>query len=182
MTDRLVGREILIGCVAGSFVACFWSATGINMLGRLASVMTDGSQAMAVVFESNRSGLGIMLMLLIVITGFRLILRRNWLVITCWLPVATFMFVDVSDARILGYTIGAAIDIFLVMRVGFLAAVAARFALFLLILAPSTWQVADWYSRSGLVAILVALALAAYGFYICVRPSPSKSATLRAGT
>ena len=108
-----------------------------------------------------------MLMFVMVLTAFTLILKRTWIVVAAWLLTASFFLANLGDFWSVLSLLAAAIDLFLVIRVGFLAAVAGRFTLHLLTTVPTTCQLGDWYAMSGLMAMSAALILAVYGYYIC---------------
>ena len=171
LTNRLVGREILIGCVAGGFLAVLFATFNSETpVGIQPSAIEDESAALAMVFQSNRTALGLMLMFVMVLTAFTLILKRTWIVVAAWLLVASFFLANLGDFWSVLSLLAAAIDLFLVIRVGFLAAVAGRFTLHLLTTVPTTCQLGDWYAMSGLMAMSAALILAVYGYYICAIP------------
>ena len=111
-----------------------------------------------------------MLMFVMVLTAFTLILKKTWIVVAAWLLVASIFLANLGDFWSVLSLLAAAVDLFLVMRVGFLAAVVGRFTMILLTSVPYTCQLGDWYAQSGLMAMSAALILAVYGYYICAIP------------
>lgn len=175
--DPLVGRDVLLGAVIG---------VGIMLLSILASVapqwiglptwlnFTPGSEALGPhLFFARFSGqlsaalfqafIALFLLLLFVI-----VMRSEWLaLVALWLlmTVLTTLISQGSLIMVPFFALWAFLVLFALKRYGLLAAISALFFAHLAIFYPITTELTAWYATDFTIALVICLALAAYGFY-----------------
>ncbi len=180
--DPMVGRDLLMGGLFGLIHgACiplgvlitrgfgFEAPPIITM-----NVLTLGSsrRLLAVFLNSNLVvsvfvGFAFLFFLLLLY----IILRKEWLatlalfLIALAIEISAFAFGGPRLFWITSFLIATTLTI-LVSRFGLLATMAAQLTFFLSVTYPMTTDFSAWYAPSTIFALLVALGLAIYGFYI----------------
>ena len=99
-----------------------------------------------------------------------------------WIAAAAFttLIVSVTPAQAVNHpllgvalnAIGAALVIFITIRFGLLAVMAALFAMSMLLQFPTTMDLSTWYAGTTLFAYAAVLALAGYAFQTAVAGRP----------
>jgi len=183
--DPLVGRDVLIGCIAGITVSCVrLSAVPLSIwLGRPQTALWTFSNLNALLGTGSFIGqqaffltINVMgaLSLLFLFLLLRTLLRKDWLAALVWLLLVSGDPSRVAEAGlwltvITRIAVGAII-LFVQMRFGLiaLAAVAVVSGMFSAI--PITFD--SWYSGYGYATLLTIAALALYGFRISLGGRP----------
>jgi hypothetical protein len=190
--DPLVGRDVLVGCAAGSalavvaiagfllperlgvssnlvFVDVYGVAYGVQMV--LPLLVWRAAQAVL-------AGLGCVFLLLLL----RLALRSQWAAVVVFVlgnaviagagTAGAFWMVFASTAIHFG------VFVLLIVRFGLLAAVAQFYVWGLFIFFPVTGDLSAWYAGAGVTALLVFSALTMFGFTTALggRPALGKAA------
>jgi serine/threonine-protein kinase len=179
--DPLVGRDVLIGCAFGAFLAVF------DQVDTLAPTWFGWAPAgtwLALDEPLNLSGafvilLGQIVALAVIADPFLilvlfLVLRREWAAFTAYIAIWTMPALGAEHPAVtVPFTIATQVAyVFVLCRVGFLAYVMGSYAYFLLTWPPLTTQLATWYSGPALLCVLVLLALAVYGFVVALGGRP----------
>jgi hypothetical protein len=97
------------------------------------------------------------------------VLRKNWLgVLLTWLLVTALMSLALSNSApvsmLLGVT-GASLIVGALYRYGLLALLSAEFFFHVWVFFPITTEFSAWYAGDFVLALVLLVALAAYGFY-----------------
>jgi len=175
--DPLVGRDTLYGAVIGA---------GLILVGMLGSIIPrwighsswlathPGSEAMGAGLFFGRFAtqlsvalflafIAVFLLLLFVavLRSERLALVALWLLMT----VLTTLVSEASLIMIPFRGVSAFIILFTLKRYGLLAAISALFFSHLFVFYPMTTELTAWYATDFTIALVICLALAAYGFY-----------------
>ena len=183
-TDPLVGRDVLIGLLAGAgaqlltqlgYLSPAWlgQAPDVTMpldggpvagLRHLFSFLLR-APVLAVLLST---GLALLVFLL------TLVLRRRWLVAIVFCTMLTVGEVasdglNISLAFSLLYTV---VFLFVMMRVGLLSIIVAVLTSILLDHVPMTFDPGVWYSDSSWIVLAVLTALAVYGFRVALAGRP----------
>lgn len=181
--DALVGRDVIIGGMAGAFIVLLlqfnillnqqmgWAAAlplmaqsgyeiGIPMGPRFAAFVTVGAL-------SDATWIGLLLLMIMLLA--RMILKHQALSMIAFVLITTVVFAVVSP-WVVAFPVATNLIIALGMtvvfaRVGLLAAVSALFALCLLINSPLTLNMSAWYAETGAFAPVVLLIVWTYGLY-----------------
>jgi serine/threonine-protein kinase len=183
LRDPLVGRDLLVGLAAGTL---------ISLLPRLVSIAAGwfGPPPIPLTIPigpvmTSRFGPPVDWGVIIRFAGFsisgamftfmiafvlHLILRKQWLSWVAYVLVVTAQFsgIEPSPERVAQALVTALILAVVVGRFGLLATVSALFTAIVWSLAPLTTDLTAWYSRQGVVAALVVIGLAWYGFVVSV--------------
>ncbi|HKO43771.1 MAG TPA: serine/threonine-protein kinase [Pyrinomonadaceae bacterium] len=175
--DPLVGRDVLFGAVTGAAMIliitvshispvafgkppALFLAPGNEMLGNLFFIRFAG-QVSAGLFQAFIS---VFLLLL-----FVMILRRErFAVLILWLLI-TVMLTLVSETTLMTIPfmgLWAFLMVFTLVRFGLLALVSVLFFSHLVVFYPVTTELTAWYAIDFTIALVIAIALAAYGFYV----------------
>ena len=180
--DPMVGRDLLIGglfglihgaCIPFGLLLTRWfgfeappiitiSVITLDSLGRLLAVFLN-SQVVVSVFV----GFAFLFFLLLLY----IILRKEWLaalalfLIAVAIEVSAFAFGGPRLFWVASILVAAAITI-VVARFGLLATMVAQLFFFLSVTYPLTTNFSVWYATSTIFALVIALGLAIYGFYI----------------
>jgi predicted Ser/Thr protein kinase len=176
--DPLVGRDVLVGVLAGVLVA------GASVLRAVAQGETLPDPLVAYILDSLRStrhfwsrvnfyaldGLQFALGGFFVLLCLRLLLRKTWLAVA----VLTLLNAPIMEAgwTLAGvvYTIGAPALFFVaVLRVGLLAGVAMLIAERLLTRVPLTLDFGAWYAGWSVVVLLLVLGMAGWAYSTATR-------------
>jgi serine/threonine-protein kinase len=181
--DPVVGGNLLIGVafgVGGAVIFRFRNlvlgvvttpaGTSVN-IDTVVSVRHAARQILsAVVGDSVQA-----LLLLFLFFLLRALFRNQWIAAV----VFTILFVSVEAKLVNHALLGAALDatgaaliIFITIRFGLLALMAAFFAAGVLLQFPTTMDLSTWYAGSTLCAYAAVLALAGYAFQTAVAGRP----------
>jgi hypothetical protein len=187
--DPLVGRDVLAGCLWGTFVVAIlrlgWFAP--TWLGDPPSPPMAGPQwvflgARAVITHiSNNLNVSLVFSFafLFVLFLFRALLRKEWAAAVAFIffftvflnaPVLFAGGRSAAVALVVGLILNS-VSVFLLIRLGLLALVVSVFGSGLLSL-PLTTQGSVWYADISLTGILLMAAMAFYGFYTSLGGRP----------
>ena len=182
--DPMVGRDLLIGgllglihgaCIPLGLLITRWfgfeappiitvNVLTLGSLRRLSAVFLS-SQVVPSVF----AGFAFLFFLLLLY----IVLRKEWraalalFLITLAIELSAFAFGGPRLFWVASILVAATITI-LVARFGLLATMVAQLFFFLSLNYPLTTDFSKWYASSTIFALLVALGLAIYGFYISI--------------
>ena len=174
--DPLVGRDILLGAAIGALfmLVLVLSHVAPKILSQPpALVLNPGSVTLGNLFVIRfagqaTSGLFVAFISVFLLLLFVVILRRErFAVLALWL-LLTLMLSLVSQAtwiRVPFTGLAAAITVFTLIRFGLLAVISMLFFSYLAVFYPITTELTAWYATDFTIALAIALALAAYGFY-----------------
>ena len=174
--DPLVGRDILIGIVAGA------GSELLTQLGYIAPAWLGGAPEVTLPFDggpaaSLRAFLGNLLSIpvqaVLIATGFvllifllHLVLRRQWLTASAF--VGLLIAVAVANT---GFTISLAFGLgtlvimtIIAMRFGLLSFIVMNSVVILLDHTPLTFDANVWYASSGWLTLALLIVIAFYGF------------------
>ncbi len=193
--DPMVGRDLLIGgllglihgaCIPLGLLVTRWFGyeappiITVNVLtvGSLRKVLAAflNSQVVASVFV----GFAFLFFLLLLYIA----LRKEWLaalalfLIALAIEVSAFAFGGPRLFWVASILVAAAITI-VVARFGLLATMVAQLFFFLSVTYPLTTNFSVWYASSTIFALVIALGLAIYGFYISLGGRTGWSALTR---
>jgi serine/threonine-protein kinase len=181
--DPLVGRDLLVGLAAGTFIA---------ILPRLLTIAAGwfGPPPIPLTFPlspymSFHSGPPVAWGVMLRFAGYSisgamsnfitafvlyLILRKQWLSWGAYvlLVAAQGCGIEPSPERLVWAVVLALVLALVVGRFGFLATVGALFTSTVLALAPVTTDFSAWYAPQGVAAALAVTGLAVYGFVVSV--------------
>ena len=177
--DPLVGQNVLLGVLAGVVVAAVnqfqvlapaWfgltpqpsiPSHALALDGPLALM---GWQLVQIIKTPGNTLFGLMMLFLC-----RLVLRRGFLVSCAYVAVMTVVFTLFSEAHpVLGWFVFGimnSLNLWVYLRLGFLAGIVMNLTLGALMTAPLTTHFSAWYAGNGLAVVAFFLALAALGFY-----------------
>jgi serine/threonine-protein kinase len=188
--DALVGRDVLVGCVAGSVLAMIGFASILltqwlglpdtipaDVLGVAYGLKTATPLLVWRFAQSVIVGLACLFLLLLL----RLVLRSQRMAVTALVLLVSVVGTFAAQHFWVNLFAGAAMAgafVLVLLRVGLLAAVTAFYVWGLFVLFPLTWNLDAWYAGSGVVALLVLAALALFGFTTALggRPALGKAA------
>ncbi len=187
--DARVGRDILIGAVAGvtmiilqrlePLVPPWFGKNGRGPLGTEMQIMLDGREPFAALFDAAFLFMPVIMLLLL--SALRFLLRRQWATIA-----VAFVLLCIADShwRSVGLFhaagIAATIELVLVMtlefvvliRYGLLALASAFFFAFLLQKWPFTLDLSAWYVSSSMLLAAVLAGVTLYALRIAVGRHP----------
>jgi predicted Ser/Thr protein kinase len=178
LRDPLVGRDMLIGALAGMAVALLregefvasWllglrsPAPFTSSLDGLGSWRQFASLALFVHIEAMSMALGWLLILLLL----RIALRRNKLAIGAAIIVVLPIVTLPGDHLLLEVSLGllvAALSVFVLLRFGLFAIVVEMSFANALTRLPITLNSSEWYAERSLIVLLCLAGLAGYGFH-----------------
>ncbi len=178
--DPLVGRDVLIGMLLslGAEVVLF---AGAELIGRELGSPADvsarglGYQLSASTigatffgwqfFMSLVHGMGYVLLLLLL----SLPLRRDWLAaVALWLLFMLPALLSIKSASLVGLLLSGivwALIVLVVARLGLLAMASVQFFYFMGLFFPYTTDFSAWYAGNTIIALLICVAFAFYGFH-----------------
>jgi serine/threonine-protein kinase len=175
-TDPRVGRDLLLGCLAGTLLGIMVIASEVLPVSlprqvpfspESALVLRGVGGAVATTVASLGGGPITILLLSVGLVVWRAVLRRDWLVwVVMWSVVSLFSFPDHAHPMIdmLSVAIFAAVFVLLILRYGiFLLAVAESVFLLIWTSSPSL-DFSRWYALPSVLALVIVAAIAAYGF------------------
>jgi predicted Ser/Thr protein kinase len=171
--DPLVGRDVLIGVVAGLFWVTIWAVSvlaemktgGLSAQGSLQSILGT-RQTLAALLGVVPGSVIQMFATFFVLFVVRLILRTEWLAAAGF--VIVFLLIDVANSsdRLLDavFSIVVFSTMYLVItKFGFVSFAVSVYVYAMLTLIPLTTDFSAWYSGAGLCAGLVVIGLVIYG-------------------
>ena len=178
LTDPLVGRDLLIGCLAGlGSLAAGGVFPIIALLGGkpLPTPITAGTDALigmghalANIANAAAEALATALLFTFLLVGLRA-LSRNTLAATAMLVIALIAIYADLSAGYVGLAVAvvpAVLSALILTRVGVLAFAAQLFVANALRAVPATLDLSAWYGLPALIALAVIIALAAYAVRI----------------
>jgi hypothetical protein len=174
--DPLVGRDILFGAVIGAglmFVQLF-AHNLPRLMGKSSHlVFSPGSEMMGNLFFSRfslqlmaalfQAFISVFLLLLFVVV----LRRERFAVLALWL-LLTVVVTLVSEANwmMVPFTaLSAFLVVFTLIRYGLLAVISVVFVSHLTVFYPITTELTAWYAIDFTIALVMVVALAAFGFY-----------------
>jgi len=182
--DPLVGRDVLVGCLFGAFVAAVGNLGWFvrSWLDHLPTRPLSGPEwhflGARAIIAGISYGLLIVLFLqlsmLFVLFFLRALLRKDWAAAVAFVFLFTVFYSSVSQFNPVALGINVIINgltVFLLIRFGLLALVATWVFAFLTNF-PLTTQASAWYAGISLTGILLMAAMAFYGFYTSLGGRP----------
>ncbi len=181
--DARVGRDILIGAVAGvamivlqrlePLVPVWFGKNGRGPLGTEMQIMLGGREPFAVLFDAGFLMSPIVVLLLL--SALRFLVRRQWaaiavgFILLCagdshWRSVGVFHAAGIAAA--IELTLVIAVELAVLIRYGLLALASAYFFAFLLQKWPLTLDPSAWYASSSMLLVTVLAAVSLYAFRI----------------
>lgn len=187
LRDSLLGRDVLVGCAVGAL----WTAVGFALVAGeefrfhdpgLWNTLMGPRHIVATTIGLPLDAIGNGLRLLLALTLVRATVRRPYLAIGLTLAGygALDWFASQGSPLFLLETLKhTGIAIFLLVRFGLTAVVAANFVFFLLSTYPLTLDGEAWYLDASTHSVLVSLSLAAASLYVALgkRKTPHWSST-----
>jgi serine/threonine-protein kinase len=184
--DPLVGRDILIGSVFGlgiiacsfylTYLAPLWlgHAPGIPWMDapatRLLGIRSFAFGFTQQIFAALLQPFIILIFLLLLY----IILRRERLAaLALWVMASVAL--SLTQESLVGVPfscLAAAMVVWLLYRYGLLALIVAIYFVHLMIFFPITSEFSAWYATDFLLALLIALSLAGFGFYTSLAGEP----------
>jgi serine/threonine-protein kinase len=180
LRDPLVGRDLLLGLAAGTLISVLprvvlitasWFGpppVPLTIVGGLAPFGPPVAWGVVVMF----AGFSISVAMLEFTGAFllNLVLRKPWLAwgVFFLLTAAGSMAGELSPSAAGWALLRALVLAVMVGRFGLLATMSMWLAFFVLGWVPLTTDLSAWYARQGLVAALVLIGLALYGFVVSV--------------
>jgi serine/threonine-protein kinase len=189
--DPLVGRDILVGALAGvaimllreaEFFISAWLGIAApspvtSTLEGLGSWQQFASLALFVQVEALWLALGWVLLLLVM----RIVFRRNDVAIVAAIIVVVPITALPGNHFLLGLSIGlliAALSVFVLLRFGLFSLIVAICVVNALVRLPITLNPSDWYLGRSLIVLLCLSVLIGYGFRTSVAGQPLVRRTL----
>ena len=188
LRDPLVGRDLLVGALfslayllvdhAGLLVPKWFGLPPPAPKPIDFALLLGGRGLLGMLFraqvQSLISGFGTMILVLLLYLG----LRREWLAVAVvWLLVTSLRLLEdgsISAVHFIAIGIEFALSFVVLMRYGLLAAIAAQFFTWCWNY-PLTGDFSAWYAGNGQFAMVIAAALAVYGFYTSLARRPLKT-------
>jgi len=184
--DPLVGRDILIGAVFGlGVIVCNLYLTNLvpQLLGAPPSIPWfdfPATQLLGIrsfVRGITQQTFGALLqsfILLFFLLLLYIILRRERLAaVVVWLIMTVALSLTHESLYALPFAaLAASLVIVVLYRYGLLALISAIFFLHLMIFFPVTSDFSAWYAADYVLALIISLALAAFGFYTSLAGEP----------
>ena len=174
--DPLVGRDILMGCVAGAAVRILFGLTvmapawsgkppltpDILVYGAtLASVRDAGFRLLVNQYSAVLYALAFVFLLVLL----RSLLRVQWLAVVLWCVVVGSPLR--GEELVVEWAMGglkALVFLLALTRGGLLSVAVALYVSFIVVEAPLTLDLSAWYASRALPTVLVVVGLALYGF------------------
>ncbi|HSD72442.1 MAG TPA: hypothetical protein VLE54_06615, partial [Thermoanaerobaculia bacterium] len=182
--DPLVGRDVLVGTLAGAATAMLlhlsnalpaWlDAPGMTPVPPNMLLMKGGREAASFFFDHlgdmTFSAIAVMSLFLLL----NLILRKKWLAAVA-LGLVNFVFLlsgENFSIEVPFALLQSAVFVFVVLRLGLLSVAVLQFVTPLLQVAPITLDFSRWYSGRSLLAIAVFVGIALYAFRVALGRRP----------
>lgn len=184
--DPLVGRDILIGSVFGlGILFCFFYLANLvpqllghppnipwldtpatRLLGIRSFAFGFTQQIFAAIFQS-------FIVLFFLLLLYIILRRERVAAIVLWLIVSTALSLTTESAAGVPFScLAAALVVWALYRYGLLVLIVALYFLHLLIFYPVTPNFSAWYATDFVLALLIAIALAGFGFYTSLAGEP----------
>jgi predicted Ser/Thr protein kinase len=176
--DPLVGRDVLVGVLAGVLIAVAEVLLAIvdgeplpdpfvaYIIDSLRSTRHFWSRVNFYTLDGLQWALGAFFMLLFL----RLLLRKTWLAVVVLTLLAAPMMEGRWTLAGIVFTIGAPLLVFAVLlRVGLLAGVAMMVAERVLTRVPLTLDLSAWYAGSSVIVLLLILGMAGWAYSTATR-------------
>ena len=176
--DPLVGRDILIGAVFGvGIILCLLlAAIALPWIGQPPVVITNPGSAdigthlfiskflsqLGAGFYLTFISLFLLLLLVVVLRSERLAFAILWLLTA----VLSTLIGNVPVKMVIFPALSAFLIVYVLYRYGLLASVSSFFFAHLAIFYSMTTELGAWYATDFVIALVICLALAAYGFYV----------------
>jgi hypothetical protein len=185
LRDPLIGRDILIGSLAGAVLLANtygWHVLSSHLGGApempLAMPLESllGARKVAAFFSLHLiSSVVNPAVYMLTLLLFSILLRKERLAIALfWLVVVGFegLASDNLTTGLIAAAINSAIFLLLLVRFGLLATIFAEFFLLLGVLYPLTSDFSAWYSGVTIFALAIGLSFAIYGFFTSLGGQP----------
>jgi serine/threonine-protein kinase len=183
--DPLVGRDILIGGLAGVarvvldllyHLSPGWFGLALQAFHPLTPETLRGARSLpTVLFWIGGFSIGTSLILCFLILLLRIVMRRPMAAAVVLTLVMTGAQATGAGNPLINLTysgLGAAILVFTLTRFGLLALIVSTFLCTVLLQYPITLDASAWYAGAGLFGLLSVAALAVYGFAIALAGHP----------
>jgi Protein kinase domain len=184
--DPLVGRDILIGAVFGlGVIVCNFylanlaprwlgHAPGIPWLDFPATKLL-GIRSFPFGFAQQIFGglIQSFIMLFFLLLMYLIVRRDRLAALAVWVIVALALSLTHETAAGVPFAcLGAALVVWVLYRHGLLSLIVALFFVHLMIFYPITSEFSAWYAADFVLALLISLALAGFGFYTSLAGEP----------
>jgi len=184
LLDPMVGRDVLFGCLGGLAMVGFMHLSVIapSWFGEpmappqtyLRGAVFAGARHVAFRLLVNAySATQFALVFLFLLLLLRIALRRQWLAMAIWVVIVAAPMRGVHVEAEWAIGLPRALALLLVLRKGGLLGLACTlYVANILIESPLTLDLSAWYAGLALPAVLVVLALSAYGFRTALAGKP----------
>ncbi len=182
--DPLVGRDVLMGCLMSVlFVLNFslaylvprWLGSPTRPRGFALQALHGGRAVVGLVLDLVASSVFFGLALLFLLFLLRMLFRRQWAAAAVFVAVMVAVVSAQGESPLIFVPFGivaALLWLFILTRLGLVAAIVYVFCTNLLIELPITTEASTWYAGIGYAALLVFAALALYGFFTSLGGQP----------
>jgi serine/threonine-protein kinase len=185
LRDPLVGRDVLLGAVAGSMAVLVVVLDVVvpDMFGKpsllipllldgavLGSLRQAGFRVLVNVFSAVLYGM----VFLFILTLLRMVCRRTWAAALLWCALmAAPLYGQNPAAEWVTGLLRSALLLAILLRGGLLALVVTLYVMFAAVEVPLTTDVTAWYAVQAMPVVGVILVLAVYGFYTSLGDRPA---------
>jgi hypothetical protein len=176
-SDPRVGRDLLVGCLAGTFVGILIIAPEVLALHlprnapwspEAPLVLRGVAGAMATITPALTGGLINVLVVSVLLVIGRVLLRRDWLFwVVMWIVASLFATPNHDAHPIIDLLIAAiamALALFLIIRYGIFVFAVANSVWALIWLGVPSLDFSRWYALPSVLPVVIVAAIAAYGF------------------
>jgi hypothetical protein len=181
LRDPLVGRDILVGILAGASAALlFYMQQSVPAFANLSAMTpippdletlgTLRQLVSSVVFEFSFTTIPTLATMSLLVL-LSVLLRRRWLAIVVSGLVLTLFFLGLSEnlrADLPACLLLGALMVFVAARFGILSLYATFLVVFLIIRFPHTLDFSRWYAGRSLFVLLIIVGLAFGGFWVAL--------------
>jgi serine/threonine-protein kinase len=177
--DPLVGRDVLIGCVAGASVSCLERLRVLApaLLGYPEEFPFERSIVWAFANGASVSrlidGLSFAmldtLLVVVLLVFLRAVMRSEWLAAAVVLIAGAALLAGAAESPWIELPVAivtSSFILFVLLRFGAVAVVVALFVNYVFMNYPMTFRSSAWYAGIGFTALFVLAALAIYGFRV----------------
>jgi serine/threonine-protein kinase len=184
LSDPLVGRDVLLGCLAGSLATLTFLLTqlvptwlgGAPLLPQpfvYGETLTAFHHVAFRLFVNQYSAVLFALVFLFMLVLLRLLFRSTAVAVALWCPLVAWpLFGQSPLVEWASGLLRALLLLVVLSRGGLLALATSLFVLFGLLEAPLTLDLSSWYAPRALPVVLVIAAIAAYGFHTSLAGKP----------
>jgi len=181
-SDPLLGRDVLIGSVAGAFILLV-TTLGVELerIGGAPRIefgaswitpwlygLAGGRRVIGLLLLALQSGVIAPMSILLVLVVLRLLLRRLWVAVAVFLACFAVLHATSASMPLAGAAAGLVTGVIVIgtlIRFGLVALLAAQVVAALLTVLPVTLDASQWYFSNGLAAVAAALVIAGFGFW-----------------